>query len=176
MIQRYQENFISELSEGKNAIIIMGARQVGKTTFINEHFIKRSNRHLSWNGDDPAVRKLLEEASLATLRKLIGTAKVLIIDEAQRIENIGVLIKLVVDHIKGVKVIASGSSSFDLANKINEPLTGRKWELIMYPLSWSEMVKHHGLTTEISLLEQRLIYGYYPEVVTTKNPDRKSVV
>lgn len=89
----------------------------------------------------------------------------MVIDEAQRIENIGLCIKLIVDQIPDVKVIATGSSAFDLANRINEPLTGRKWEYHLYPFSFAEMVNHHGLLEERRLLNYRLIYGYYPEIV-----------
>jgi Predicted ATPase (AAA+ superfamily) len=99
------------------------------------------------------------------LKRYIGAAKTLVIDEAQRIENIGLCIKLIVDQIPDVKVIATGSSAFDLANRINEPLTGRKWEYHLYPFSFAEMVNHHGLLEERRLLNYRLIYGYYPEIV-----------
>jgi predicted AAA+ superfamily ATPase len=98
---------------------------------------------------------------------MIGNHKTVIIDEAQRIKNIGVCIKLIVDNIKGVKVIATGSSAFELANKINEPLTGRKWEYMLFPLSYREMVNHGGQLQERRLLEQRMLYGYYPEVINS---------
>ena len=100
------------------------------------------------------------------MKFLIGDSKTLIIDEAQRIENIGLCIKLISDNIKNVKVIATGSSAFELANKINEPLTGRKWEYHLYPLSFGEMVAHTSLLEEKRLLQHRLVYGYYPEIIT----------
>lgn len=90
----------------------------------------------------------------------------MIIDEAQRIPDIGLRLKLITDTMKGIQLIATGSSSFDLANKINEPLTGRKWEYKMFPLSFQEMVNHHGLLEEKRMIPHRLVYGYYPEIVT----------
>ena len=104
---------------------------------------------------------------------MIGKHKYLIIDEAQRIENIGLCIKLIYDNIDGVKVIATGSSAFELANKINEPLTGRKWEFFLYPISFGEMADHQGLIEENRLLHKRLIYGYYPEAVTMSGDEKE---
>jgi predicted AAA+ superfamily ATPase len=118
-----------------------------------------------WNGDETDIRNLLEQPTSTKLKSLIGQNKTLVIDEAQRIENIGLCIKLITDHIKDVKVIASGSSAFELANKINEPLTGRKWEYHLYPLSFGEMVAHTNLLEEKRLLHHRLVYGYYPEII-----------
>ena len=87
-------------------------------------------------------------------------------------DNIGISLKLIVDSIPNLKVIATGSSSFDLANKINEPLTGRKWEFMLYPISVQELISHHGLIEEKRLLDQRLIYGFYPDVITQKGQQR----
>ncbi|WP_443946365.1 ATP-binding protein [Pedobacter sp. AW1-32] len=118
-----------------------------------------------WNGDDADIRTWLIDPNSTLLRSLLGATKTLIIDEAQRIQNIGLLIKIIVDQIPEIKVIATGSSSFELANQINEPLTGRKWEYNLLPFSFQEMVNTHGFLTETRLVNQRLIYGYYPEVV-----------
>jgi predicted AAA+ superfamily ATPase len=100
---------------------------------------------------------------------MIGNNKIIFIDEAQRIENIGITLKLITDQIKDVQVIATGSSSFELSNKTSEPLTGRKFEYQLFPLSFAEMVDHHGWLEEKRLLQHRLIYGYYPEVVNQKS-------
>jgi len=120
---------------------------------------------LWWNGDEADIRQLLEHATSSQLKNMIGSHRLLVIDEAQRIENIGLCLKLIADQCDQVKVLATGSSAFELANRINEPLTGRKWEFYLYPLSWREMVQHHGLIEERRLLQHRLIYGYYPDVV-----------
>lgn len=100
------------------------------------------------------------------MKQLVGHHKVLVIDEAQKIENIGSILKLFADYIKGIQVIASGSSAFELRNSLNEPLTGRKFEFSLFPLSFSEMVRHTNLLQEIRQLPNRLVYGYYPEIVT----------
>jgi len=150
----------------KKVIIVLGPRQAGKTTLM--HHVTREVDHgtlLWWNGDEADIRQLLSHVSSLRLRALIGKHSLLVIDEAQRIENIGLTLKLITDNIDGVKVLATGSSAFELANRINEPLTGRKWEFRLYPLCWQEMVDHHGALEERRLLEHRLIYGYYPDVV-----------
>ena len=149
----------------EKVIILLGARQVGKSTLLQQLEKDFAKPIMYWSGDEGDVRNFLDSPTSTKLKMLIGNNKTLVIDEAQRIENIGLVLKLIVDHIKEVKVIATGSSAFELANKTNEPLTGRKWEYQMFPLSFHEMVNHHGLIAEKRLLEQRLIYGYYPEIV-----------
>jgi len=146
--------------------LLFGARQVGKTTLIEDLIDQVDEPVLHINGDEPDVRRLLTDKTSSELRNYIGKNTILIIDEAQRIPDIGLTLKLMVDQIKSVQVIATGSSSFEMANQMNEPLTGRKYEFKMYPLSFQELVDHHGLLEEKRQLEQRLIYGSYPEVIT----------
>ncbi len=160
-----------KLYKGK-AIILVGARQTGKTTLLKT-LLAKEKTGLWLNADDPDVRARLHEITSTGWKKLIGQNKILIIDEAQRIENIGLKIKLITDELKGVQLIATGSSSFDLSNKVNEPLTGRKWEYKLYPISYGEMVDHHGAMEESRLLEHRLIYGYYPNVVTADGDEKE---
>lgn len=164
MIARNIEKQVLELLPTGKAIVILGARQVGKTTLLKKMFPTA----LWLNGDDVDVRKKLAEPNADKLRTILGNTSVILIDEAQRIENIGVTAKIIIDQLPGIRLILSGSSSFDLANKINEPLTGRKWELQMYPLSYSEMCQYQGAFTEGRLLEQRILYGYYPAVITSE--------
>lgn len=165
MIERSLYQKILSRIEDRRAIILFGARQVGKTTLLR-HLLDQIDPEYLWlNGDEPDIRKQLQDASSTFLRSLIGNRTLLVIDEAQRIENIGIIIKLITDQIPGVKVIASGSSSFELANQIKEPLTGRKWEFTLYPLSFQELQAHHGLLEEKRLLKNRLIYGSYPDIV-----------
>lgn len=157
---------VSKLKDHK-AIILLGPRQTGKSTFIQLIKAQFKQPVAWWNGDETDIRSLLEKPTSTQLKSLIGNNKTVVIDEAQRIENIGLCIKLMTDHIKDIKVIATGSSAFELANKINEPLTGRKWEYYLYPLSFGEMVAHTSLLEEKRLLNHRLVYGYYPEIVTS---------
>lgn len=124
------------------------------------------------NGDEQDVRNLFANASSTMLNAIIGKRKIIVIDEAQRITNIGLGLKLITDNIPEVQVIATGSSSFDLSNKINEPLTGRKMEYWMYPLSFGELVDHNGLLEEKRLLAHRLVYGSYPDVVNHVGEER----
>jgi predicted AAA+ superfamily ATPase len=161
----------SKLGNGK-AIIIMGPRQVGKTTLLQTLFPDTDNV-LFLNGDESDVRGMFENISATRLKAIVGNKKVVVIDEAQRIGDIGLRLKLITDQMPEVQLIATGSSSFDLANKVNEPLTGRKWEYTMYPLSFGEMVAHHGLLDEKRLIPHRLVYGYYPDVVTHQGEEKE---
>ena len=167
------ERLISRLRDNR-VLIILGPRQAGKTTVLNM-LAEEISEAVRWlNGDEPDHRVQLQNTTSTALRSMIGNAKYLFIDEAQRIENIGISLKLIADNIEGVKVIATGSSAFDLANKISEPLTGRKWEYYLLPFSHREMADHFGVEDERRLLEHRMIYGYYPEVIN--NPGDESHV
>ncbi|MFM1745344.1 MAG: hypothetical protein RLZZ630_1281 [Bacteroidota bacterium] len=172
MIKRLTESILqTRLGDGK-AIILMGARQVGKTTLLWDFFAQ--NPDAIWlNGDEKDVQSLFENSSSSRLKAFFGKKTIVIIDEAQRIRDIGLKLKLITDHIPGVQVIATGSSAFELANKVNESLTGRKWEYRMYPLSFEEMVAHHGLLEEKRMLPHRLIYGCYPEVVSRPGDEKE---
>jgi hypothetical protein len=118
---------------------------------------------------------LFKDSNASKLRRLIGSNELLIIDEAQRIENIGLSLKIIIDQIKNVKIIASGSSAFELGNKLNESLTGRKWEFKMFPFSFEELVEHTGYIEEFRSLEQRMIYGSYPDVINHPQ-DAKEII
>lgn len=171
MIKRYLESIIEERMGHGKAIVLFGARQVGKTTMLKNLMAGRDD--VLWlNGDEQDVRNLFENASSTMLKTIIGKKSVVVIDEAQRISDIGIGIKLITDNISDVQVLATGSSSFDLSNKVNEPLTGRKIEYWMYPLSFGELVEHHGLLEEKRLLAHRLIYGSYPDVINNVGDER----
>ncbi len=170
IIRLQQKNIEDSLNNGK-AIVIMGARQTGKTTMLMQMFPENED-NLWLNGDEIDVQSVFENVSADRLRGIIGNHKVLVIDEAQRIKDIGLRLKLITDKIPEVQLVATGSSSFDLSNKVNEPLTGRKWEFRMFPLSFAEMVNHNGLLTEKRMIPHRMVYGYYPEVVTSVGKER----
>ena len=172
MIKRIIEQKIEAMIGTPKAVIVMGARQVGKSTLLNAVLGERSD--VMWmNGDDSDVRQLFEQMTSTRIRTLLGNKRILVIDEAQRIADIGLRLKLVTDQVEGVQVIATGSSSFELASKINEPLTGRKREFRMFPLTFSEMVSHTSLLDELRLLPHRMVYGYYPEVVCNPGDERQ---
>ena len=169
MIEREIEKQIeNRLFKGK-AILVFGPRQVGKTTSIHSILEKNNQKCLFLNGDEADVRETLENTTSTNLSLLFGEHKIVFIDEAQRINGIGITLKLITDVLKDVQVIATGSSAFDLANETQEPLTGRKYEFQMLPISFQEMVTNNGLLEEKRLLEQRMIYGYYPEIVVKPN-------
>ncbi len=152
----------SKLGKGK-AIILLGPRQVGKTTLIQK--ILSDKEHLFLDADDPTIRALLTNPNTAQLRSIIGTEKIIFIDEAQRIPNIGVTLKIITDQFKKVQLVVSGSSAFDLNNALNEPLTGRKWTYTLYPISWLELEESIGFVAAQQQLELRLLYGMYPDVI-----------
>ncbi len=166
MIYREIETSVTNrLYQGK-AIILTGPRQVGKTTFLRQLAAGSGNKQvLSLNCDEPDIRLLLENVTSTQLKTLVGKHELILIDEAQKVENIGSTLKLMIDNIDGIQVVATGSSAFDLRNKLNEPLTGRKFEYHLYPFSTSELVSSTSELEEHRLLEQRMVYGMYPDVI-----------
>jgi len=162
------------LFQGK-ALILLGPRQSGKTTLIQEVLQGSGEKHLILNCDEPDVRELLEDTTSTRLRSIIGTSRIVCIDEAQRIPNIGLTLKLLTDQIPDVQAIATGSSSLELNSSIAEPLTGRKFEFTLHPFSFEELSNHHGLLQERRFLEHRLVYGSYPEVVTSPGQEEELV-
>lgn len=166
MIERIlYKNITEKLSSGK-VIILIGPRQVGKTTLINK-ITDNKEDVLFLDGDDPSVRSMLTNPNTEELRSIIGNNKFTFIDEAQRIENIGLTLKIIHDQIKSTQLIVTGSSSFELLNKTNEPLTGRKWNYNLYPISWKEFENHFGYLKASQQLSMRLVYGMYPDVINS---------
>jgi predicted AAA+ superfamily ATPase len=168
-IKRQIESLIEKDFFKAKVIILLGARQVGKSTLISMLPSCKSNNTLWLDGENADVQLLLKNPNIERLKQITTNHKVIVIDEAQKIDNIGSTLKLFADYLKDKQVIASGSSAFELRNTLNEPLTGRKFEYELFPLSFSEMAAHTNLLQEIRALPQRLVYGYYPEIVT--NPD-----
>ena len=163
MIKRDLENkIINRFGTGK-AILLIGPRQVGKTTLFNK--LLEGKEYLFLNGDDPTVRKLISNPNLEQLKNIIGNYKIVFIDEAQRIDNIGLTLKLITDQLQSVQLLVSGSSAFELNNQTQEPLTGRKWEYQLYPISWDEFENNVGYLKAQQQLELRIVYGMYPDVI-----------
>jgi hypothetical protein len=171
MIIRDVQKLIEDSFHKGKAILIFGARQVGKSTLV-EQLLKKKD-YLYLNGDDADVREIFVNATSTRLKTIANNKTIVFIDEAQRIPNIGLTLKIFTDRLKQVQVIATGSSAFELTAQVNEPLTGRKFEFMLYPLSFNEMVQHHGLLEEKRLLEQRMIYGYYPEIVSSAGNEKR---
>lgn len=166
MINRVLETTISSRFFKGKAILLFGPRQSGKSTLIESLLKMQSKPWLYLNGDEADVRELLTNTTSTRLKTVTANNQIVFIDEAQRIPNIGLTLKLFTDQLKDIQVIATGSSAFELSSQVNEPSTGRKYEFMLYPLSFAEMVQHHGVLAEKRLIEHRLVYGYYPEIVT----------
>lgn len=165
MISRLlQKTIESRLFAGK-AIIVIGARQVGKSTLFKLILEKQDYKALQLNCDEPEVRDMLSNINTAELRLLVADNRIVVIDEAQRVENIGMTLKLITDNFPEVQLLVTGSSSFELQDKLNEPLTGRKYEYHLYPISTAELMASNGLLGVKQTLEQRLVYGSYPDIL-----------
>lgn len=171
MIKRDLEKQINKRFGKGKAILLIGPRQVGKTTLFNK--LLEDKEHLFLNGDDPTVRKLLTNPNIEQLKNIIGNYKVVFIDEAQRIENVGLTLKLITDQLKFVQLLVSGSSAFELNNQTQEPLTGRKWEYQLYPISWTEFENHVGYVKAQQQLELRIVYGMYPDVINNFGDEKE---
>lgn len=164
-IQRLLQDKLTRKLQDPKAIILFGPRQVGKSTLLKHYANRFQEPILWWNGDDADIREMLGSPSATKLKTLIGKAKTVVIDEAQRILNIGICIKIIVDNFSDVKVLATGSSAFELSNHLREPLTGRKWEYFLFPFSFAEMANHTNFLEEKRMIPTRMVYGYYPEIV-----------
>lgn len=165
-IKRKLEDTIKSRLFRNKAIILLGARQVGKSTLMSHIVNELKEPVLSLNCDDPEVRNLLSDINKANLRLLLGNNRIIVIDEAQRIDGIGLTLKRLVDEFDDIQVLVSGSSSLQLKSSINEPLTGRKYEYTMYPISTGELFDSIGFLATSQLLDSRLIFGSYPEIIT----------
>lgn len=164
-LPRYIEGRINKLLFKGKAIILYGARQVGKTTLLRRLKKSRPENSIYLNCDEPDIRENLTNTTSTQLKALFGKAKIVFLDEAQRVHNIGLTLKLAVDNIPDIQIIATGSSSFELSDSITEPLTGRKFELQLFPFSLGELRNHLEEQDIRRLLEHRMLYGMYPEIV-----------
>jgi predicted AAA+ superfamily ATPase len=174
MIEREILNSIKKRFYKKKAILLIGPRQVGKTTLLKQITEEHNpSEFLFLNCDEPETLQMLNNVSSTELINIIGSKKIVLIDEAQRIDNVGITIKLITDNIFDIQLVVTGSSAFDLRNRLNEPLTGRKFEYRLYPFSTSELINSTSFLEEKRMLEQRLIYGFYPDVVNNQSDVKK---
>ena len=156
--------FVKKVLPNK-VLVLLGARRVGKTAFIKNYLATIPKEdYLQLNGEDIQDADLLKERSVTNYRRLLANIKLLVIDEAQNIPEIGLILKLIVDSIEGIKVIATGSSVFDLSNKLGEPLVGRKNTIYLFPLAQMEFAKYENFKETTQKLEERLLFGSYPEL------------
>lgn len=178
MIPRTLSNVIQQRLFTGKAIILIGARQVGKSTLYKELTKEFAEQTLSLNCDEPEVLELLSTPSAMDLNMLIANKKIIIIDEAQRVKNIGLTLKRIADNYPDIQLLVTGSSSFELHNKLNEPLTGRKYEYYLYPIATQELLQSddYGLLKVKQSLESRLIYGSYPEILTKQENAKELLI
>jgi uncharacterized protein len=173
MINRTLESHIKKRLFGGKVIIVTGPRQVGKTTLIKRILDGRKDV-LFLDGDDPGILRLLDRPNTEQLKQIIGANKIVFIDESQRINEIGLTSKIIVDQMPDVQLLLSGSSSFELLNQTNEPLTGRKWTFSLWPVSWIEWQNHVGFVKAEQDIETRLVFGFYPDVLV--NPLEQEII
>jgi len=173
MFIRTLEKNIEEKFDSGKAILLVGARQVGKTTLLKQ--ILKDKDYLFLDADDPSTRSLLQRPTTEQIRTILGKYKYIFLDEAQRIKDIGLTLKIITDQFKNVQLFVSGSSSFDLGNALNEPLTGRKWEYELFPISWEEYEDGIGYIKAEQQIENRLLYGFYPDVINHQGQERETL-
>ena len=167
------ETVISKLKSSNKGVVIYGARQVGKTTLVNDVIKNIGLKTLTVNADQSKYLDIFSELDLNRLRNFVEGYELLFIDEAQRIPEIGIGLKIILDNFENLKVIVTGSSSLDLAGKISEPLTGRVWTYKLYPISFYELSKFKNKYDLDEQLEERLIYGSYPDVFSLNGDSNK---
>jgi uncharacterized protein len=172
MIPRIIETQIRDLLFQGKAIVLIGPRQSGKTTLIQTILNDNLENSLFLDGDDPNVEQLLTRPNTLQIKQLIGDKNIVFIDEAQRIKDIGLTAKIIVDQFKDVQLILSGSSAFELSQQTNEPLTGRKRTFYLWPISWQEWQNHIGYLKSDQDLENRLVLGFYPDVLNSETSSK----
>lgn len=176
LLQRQLQKDIEENLFKNKVIILYGARQVGKTTLVKEIQKKYINDSIYLNCDEPDVKNSLTNKTSTELKNFFGNSRLVIIDEAQRVENIGLTLKLAFDTFPEIQIIATGSSSFDLANKIVEPLTGRKREFFLSPISLTELLNIYSEIEVKRIIENRMLFGMYPGVLFGNSSEEKKNV
>jgi predicted AAA+ superfamily ATPase len=174
-LERILEKQIIKYLKPNKVVVILGARRVGKTALVKKIISQIQEKNLLLNGEDLDTQALLERRSQKNYEQLLGKTKLLIIDEAQSIPDIGAKLKLMVDSIEGLKILVTGSSVFDLNNKIGEPLVGRKTTFYLYPLSQEEFSKTENLLETKANFEERLILGSYPELQHLSSKEEKII-
>src|SRR3989344_138968 len=173
MIERYYSLKIKDYLQPNKVLVLYGPRRVGKTTLITEFLKEYPGKIYSSTGENIQLRDILESDDFQKIIPFFSGYDLIVIDEAQKITNVGQGLKILVDQIKDIRIIATGSSSFDLSNKVGEPLVGRQNILTLFPLAMLELAEQYGPMYVQERLEQFLIYGSYPEVLTSNSFEEK---
>ncbi|MBY0433386.1 MAG: AAA family ATPase, partial [Cyclobacteriaceae bacterium] len=175
MIERTLLNTLEQRIDYKKALIIFGPRQTGKTTLAKALASRLQQPVEYFNGDAAVTKTLWRVENIEALKQSFGSKKIVILEEAQMIEHVGIICKQLIDAHLGIQFVITGSSSFTIADKTQEALTGRKWEYFLYPISCGELMAYQGVPAFLQSLHQYLVFGMYPEVVTHL-PDAKEVL
>lgn len=173
IIERIIENTLLQKLQPGKVILLLGPRRVGKTFLLNKVITKFSEKKIFWNGEDLSVHDLLKKRSVQNYKNIIGNSEIIFIDEAQKIPEIGLILKLIIDSFPNIKIVATGSSAFDIKNSTGEPLTGRKRDLFLFPLSEKELIEYEKVEQRTDNLKERLIYGSMPEIIYGKSKNEK---
>jgi len=173
-LERIIKPLVLEYLLPNKVVVLLGPRRVGKTVLINQVLNEITEPYLLLNGEDISTRELFSRRSVQNFLQILDGKLVLIIDEAQKIPDIGNALKLMVDEIKGIKILVTGSSAFDVENYTGEPLTGRKYTFKLYALSEKEYEPIEPLLIRKDQLRERLVYGNYPELLQLKTKKQKN--
>lgn len=170
------KNLEKGLQINKKIIILYGPRQVGKTSLLQSFLEQKKIKNSFFNCELLTVKYQLESLNPYATRSFLGDEEIVVLDEAQKVKNIGLVLKQLIDTYPEMKIIATGSSSFDLANEVNEPLTGRALEYFLYPLSILELIEKYGTLLTRESLEKILVYGLYPEIILAHDADKEKLL
>lgn len=171
MIKRYYN--LEKLIKPGKAVIVYGPRRVGKTTLLNDFLSHTKLKYKLDSGDNIGVQQILSSQDFSQIKEYASGYELIVIDEAQQIPNIGMGLKILVDQLPNLRIIATGSSSFDLSQKVGEPLTGRKKTLILFPFSQTELLAKYNKFELKQKLDDFLIFGSYPEIITARSRREK---
>ena len=157
----------------QKVLVLIGARQVGKSTLLKKMLQDSGLKYLMINGEEFHIKKIFEDPTTEKLKQIVGDNKIVLIDEAQQIKNIGLCLKLMIDNIPNVQFLACGSSALEIADEIFEPLTGRHFTFHLYPLSVEEIYGKNNFLSFTENLNWHLVYGFYPDVLNNKTHAKK---
>ena len=173
-IKRLLEQKLPSLIQPGKVLVVYGPRRVGKTTLVKDFLKEYQGPYRFMNGEELSSQELLSQQNSAQLGQLISAVSLLVIDEAQRVPNIGLNLKILIDSFPHISIVATGSASLDIASKVEESLTGRKKPILLYPISFNELIQTYGAVDVKKQLNRWLIWGSYPETISIKSEEERS--
>ena len=173
-IKRLLEQKLPSLIQPGKVLVVYGPRRVGKTTLVKDFLKEYQGPYRFMNGEELSSQELLSQQNSAQLGQLISAVSLLVIDEAQRVPNIGLNLKILIDSFPHISIVATGSASLDIASKVEESLTGRKKTILLYPISFNELIQTYGAVDVKKQLNRWLIWGSYPETISIKSEEERS--